>query len=251
MSSDILDLTGFYQTPLGVMTREKISDVLQMTEAKGAQGDFIAGFGYAPPYLEALETEGVKQIAVMPGFQGACRWPRQKNAAVLVNENELPFEDECFNKILCVHMLEHVGDARAFLTEACRVLSPSGEMIFIVPNRRGLWAQMENTPFGWGRPYTGRQLQTLIRQHNLFITHFETALFFPPRNPPPWRARHNIYNLYERVCRYLFARFAGVHIVKAVKRVYISPDISRSASVRARVLTAVGAARGGAPKPVG
>jgi SAM-dependent methyltransferase len=45
----------------------------------------------------------------------------------------LPFEDATFDRILCIHVLEHVTDDAAALRELHRVLAPGGEAIVMVP----------------------------------------------------------------------------------------------------------------------
>ena len=57
-----------------------------------------------------------------------------------------------------VHALEHAEDPRETLKEMWRVLAPNGRLVIVVPNRRGLWASFEHTPFGSGRPYSRGQL---------------------------------------------------------------------------------------------
>ena len=47
--------------------------------------------------------------------------------------------------------------------EIWRVLSGNGRLLVIAPNRRGIWARFEHTPFGHGRPYTSSQLYRLLR----------------------------------------------------------------------------------------
>ena len=41
------------------------------------------------------------------------------------------------------------------------MLAPGGQVVFIVPNRSGLWARRDVTPFGFGRPYSFGQLEAL------------------------------------------------------------------------------------------
>ena len=48
--------------------------------------------------------------------------------------------------------------------EGQRVLAPSGRVIAVIPNRRGVWTRTENTPFGHGRPYSRSQITELLRQ---------------------------------------------------------------------------------------
>ena len=44
------------------------------------------------------------------------------------------------------------------LREIWRVMASGGQLLAVVPNRRGLWARMDTTPFGHGRPYSRSQI---------------------------------------------------------------------------------------------
>jgi SAM-dependent methyltransferase len=46
---------------------------------------------------------------------------------------DLPFEDAAFDRVLCIHVLEHVHDDLAALRELHRVLAPGGQAIVMVP----------------------------------------------------------------------------------------------------------------------
>jgi len=57
-----------------------------------------------------------------------------------------------------VHALETSDSPAEVLSEIWRILTPGGRLIAITPNRRGLWARMDTTPFGHGRPYSRSQI---------------------------------------------------------------------------------------------
>ena len=67
-------------------------------------------------------------------------------------EDALPFPDLCFDRILLMHGLEVAENARRLLREVWRVLKDDGLLLVVAPNRRGLWAHVESTPFGRGSP---------------------------------------------------------------------------------------------------
>lgn len=48
------------------------------------------------------------------------------------NLEDMSFEDECFDIVLCIHVLEHVDDGLA-LAEIHRILRPGGRLIAMVP----------------------------------------------------------------------------------------------------------------------
>jgi hypothetical protein len=108
-------------------------------------------------------------------------------------------------------------DAAALLREAWRVLASGGRLLAVIPNRRGVWARVDTTPFGHGRPYSRSQITQLLRQTWFTPSAWGEALFVPPiksgsllRSAAAW----------ERVGAALSLPFAGVHIVEATKQVY-------------------------------
>ncbi len=89
----------------------------------------------------------------MPSAQGVINWSADGgNVAALVHEDMLPLTDASMDRILAIHCLETTANVRDLLRELWRVLAPGGRLIIAVPNRRGIWARVERTPFGYGRP---------------------------------------------------------------------------------------------------
>jgi hypothetical protein len=107
-----------------------------------------------------------------------------------------------------------------------RVLAPQGRALFIVPNRRGMWARFDSTPFGHGRPYSRSQLVNLLRDAEFTPTGWANALFAPP-------LKHSFAirtaPAFERMGLWLSPGFSGVILVEAVKQVYA---VSRGKRVR-------------------
>ena len=76
----------------------------------------------------------------------------------------MPLTDGAVDRVLLVHALEMTNDPAALLREVWRVLAPGGRLLAVVPNRRGVWARMDTTPFGHGRPYSRSQINQLLRE---------------------------------------------------------------------------------------
>src|SRR6202008_3697705 len=103
-------------------------------------------------------------LAFMPAAQGVVKWPSESPALpALVDELELPLTDAGVDRVLLVHALEMAQDAGALLREVWRVLAAGGRLLAVVPNRRGVWARTDATPFGHGRPYSRGQITNLLR----------------------------------------------------------------------------------------
>ena len=72
---------------------------------------------------------------------------------------------------------EHTAD---MLKEMWRVLTGSGRILIVVPNRRGIWAQTDRTPFGQGHPYSASQLSKVLRANMFIPIQTQHALYVPP-----------------------------------------------------------------------
>jgi SAM-dependent methyltransferase len=116
-----------------------------------------------------------------------------------------------------VHALENSTDPVGLLREVWRVLAGGGRLLAVVPNRRGLWARMDTTPFGHGRPYSRPQITHLLRETWFTPTGWGEALYVPPISRG-WFLRSAV--AWERAGASVSAPFAGVHIVEATKQVY-------------------------------
>jgi ubiquinone/menaquinone biosynthesis C-methylase UbiE len=65
----------------------------------------------------------------------AARYGLNLNIVVAAGER-LPYPADSFDCVVCLDVLEHVGDARRVLREMWRVLRPGGVVLTTVPNRR-------------------------------------------------------------------------------------------------------------------
>ena len=214
---DVVDLRNFYAQQLGVVARRFVGRGIR-ARWKDTRSLRVVGIGYATPYLGLFREEAERCLALMPAPQGVVRWPSTRPAlAALVEEDELPLTDSAVDRILLVHALEMSADPMDLLREAWRVLAPGGRLLAVVPNRRGLWARMDTTPFGHGRPYSRSQITHLLRETLFTPTGWGEALYVPPVSRG-WFLRSAV--AWERTGATLSAPFAGVHIVEATKQVY-------------------------------
>lgn len=217
MSIDVVDLRNFYAQRLGVAARRFIGRGIRARFAD-MHGMRLVGIGYATPYLGLFRDEAERCLAFMPAAQGVMKWPSVRpGLATLVDELELPLADAAVDRVLLVHALEMAHDPSALLREVWRVLAAGGRLLAVVPNRRGLWARMDTTPFGQGRPYSRRQITALLRDTWFTPIGWGEALYVPPI-ARGWFLRSAV--AWERAGATISAPFAGVHIVEATKQVY-------------------------------
>jgi SAM-dependent methyltransferase len=180
MEYDVVGLRDFYHRPLGGIVRRLLTQRIR-TRWRSARGRQLAGLGFAVPYIGMFREEASQLCALMPASQGAVVWPQSGNVlSVLVDEVTLPLPDSSIDLLLCVHCLEVAESTRPMLREMWRVLAPEGRMLLIVPNRRGLWARFDTTPFGHGRPYSRGQLERLLAGSLFTPLEWSSALYMPP-----------------------------------------------------------------------
>ncbi len=229
MWMDVVDLRDFYATSLGQVAgrvvRRRIREIWPDLSRRR-----VLGLGYGPPYLRPLLDDSERVIAAMPAGQGVIHWPRGgPNRTVLVDEAELPFADNSVDRILLVHGVESSEQLRPMLREVWRVLSDSGRMLAVVPNRHGIWARLERTPFGHGHPFTPGQLSRLLRDC-LFTPSAEAgALFMPPARS---RMVLGAAPAWEKAGSRWFPRFAGVVLMEAGKQIYAAGLVTARARRR-------------------
>ncbi|MGF0539656.1 class I SAM-dependent methyltransferase [Agrobacterium sp. ES01] len=217
MYVDIVDLRQFYHSLLGRMAEHSIAMALSSLWARLPQ-ERLVGLGFAVPYLERFRADTERTFAFMPAGQGAVNWPAGAvSDTALVFDEELPLPDSSIDRVLMVHSLEFAENPRETLKEVWRILAPGGRLVIVVPNRRGVWARLEHTPFGSGRPYSRGQLTNLLREANFTPGAAAEALFFPPSK---LRLVLGMRSSFERLGRLLWPAFSGVIIVEAQKRLY-------------------------------
>ncbi|HYL49107.1 MAG TPA: methyltransferase domain-containing protein [Stellaceae bacterium] len=244
MFIDVVDLRDFYERRLGSIARQMIRRRIGMLwpEFKGLN---ILGLGYATPFLRPFLSKAERVVALMPAPQGVLPWPRQApNCAALTDESDLPLPNFSMDRVLLVHGLEFSEQVRPLLREIWRVLAAGGRLIVVVPNRRGIWARFDHTPFGQGNPYTTGQLSLLLRDEGFTPERSAGALFVPPTAS---RFLLRSAALCERIGEMWFGTFAGVVVVEATKQIYAAKPKAERLKERRRVLLPMP----GTPSPAG
>jgi SAM-dependent methyltransferase len=214
MHPDVVELRDFYARPLGGMVRRLLVHRIR-ARWRRTSGATLMGLGFATPFLSPFRGDVMRLGALMPAEQGALLWPSTGRVhSVLVEEETLPLPDASVDYLLAVHCLEASERVRPLLREMWRVLKPEGRLLIVVPNRRGVWARTDSTPFGHGRPYSSRQLERLLADALFTPVEWGAALYLPPIDRPlVLRSAMAI----ERMGARLWPAFAGVIIVEAKK----------------------------------
>ena len=214
---DAADLREFYSSRLGTVTRRLLSLRLRR-HWPSVNGCAVLGLGFALPYLDLFRAESERVFGFMPARRGVMHWPQDgPSATALVGDTELPLLDGSLDRVLCIHSLELADDPASLLREVWRVLTPQGRALIVTPNRRGMWARFDSTPFGYGQPYSRPQLQALLKDADFMPAAWSQALFIPPFSGSLILSSATAI---ERAGSWTSPAFSGVILVEAIKQVY-------------------------------
>lgn len=216
MQLDARNLHDFYESPIGQVARRMILRRLRLFWPS-AESCRVLGYGFATPYLKPFQGEAERVVALMPAQQGVLAWPSHRPSVALGEEDAFPFPDAMFDRILVVHGLEGADAVRPAMRQLWRVLAPEGRILIVAPNRTSLWAQLERSPFGHGRPFHRGELDLLMRNAMFAPLRWDRALYGPPLNG---RRLVRTGAAWERLGRRLWPGLGGVHLVEAAKSLY-------------------------------
>ncbi len=232
MTPDVTQLISFYKSELGAIARRLVR--VRINEFAGdVRGRRVMGLGFATPYLRFALQPAERVIALMPARQGASAWPREgPSVTCLCDPLEMPLTDASVDLVIAVHGFEHVADSEELMRELWRVCAPDGQLIIVVPRRRGLWSTRDNTPFGFGNPFSRGQLERLLQDHSFAVEKCAEALYFPPSRRPfllKW------VGFFERFGRLLGPALSGVIVLSARKKPFPAVPRRKRASRFIRV----------------
>jgi len=203
---------AFYATPRGAIAADVLRDRLAAFWPD-LRGQAVLGLGYAEPFLPLWQATAYRCIAAAPASLAPIAGPQ----ACLVAEDRLPFPDLSFDRILLIHAVDAAHDSRRLLREVWRVLKDDGRILVVAPNRLGIWAHVEATPFGHGTPFSARQIAGLLAASMFRPERRDVALFVPPVT---WRFLLRGWPAWEQVGHAVAANLAGVTLTEAVKDAY-------------------------------
>lgn len=247
MHTDIVDLREFYLTGLGRTVQRLLRNRIGAIWPN-IRNEEVLALGYATPLLRPLLGKAGKLISMMPAAQGVAYWPREgPNLSCLVDTNDLPLTDNSVDRILMIHALETTADPHNMIRETARVLKNSGRVLIVVPNRRGLWAHSDNTPFGNGQPYSASQLRHILRDHGFLVERVWRALYLPPSQS---RFMLSLADVLEKYMEKLFPGFGGLLIMEAGKQLY-SPVLTKSSTIGRRLVLPLSMPVPASPLPSG
>ena len=222
MLDDVQGMAGFYATRHGRRTAVAVGRRLRAFWPD-LRGQRLLGLGYAAPFLMPWRRHTSHCV------DAVCGTASRNRASCLVQDDQLPFPDGLFDRILLVHLVEHAANVTRTLRAVQRVLRDDGRLLLVVPNRTGLLAHSERTPFGEGAPFSsGRISRTLAR--SLFrVERIEGALFLPPVGI---RGATLVAAAVDRLGHRATPGLSGVLIVEAVKDIHAALPVPAAATGR-------------------
>ena len=234
MLDDVQAVAAFYRTRQGRLVASLLRRRLQAIWPELSGLDLL-GLGYTTPYLPCWRDGLRFCVDAAPGAAGAA------GTSCLVQDDALPFPDGAFDRVLMVHAIENAASITRTLRTVWRTLRDDGRLLIVVPNRTGLWAHSETTPFADGAPCSTGRMERLLGRSLFHVERMEGALYGPPLDlRPVLRAGRTL----EAAGRFVTPRLAGVLVVEAVKDLHaaipagVGPArVRRRAMVRLRVAT--------------
>lgn len=228
------DLQDFYSSMLGRVALRLLRPKLRRLWPD-VHGQRVLGVGYTTPFLRPFSAEAERVAALMPARQGAVFWSSydgavsdQHGQVCLCEEDSWPIETSSVDRIMVVHGLPSTESLDAVLRESWRVLTGQGRLLLIVPNRSGIWARSDNSPFGQGTPFSLGQIRQHLRDYLFVPEAAERALFVPPTSS---RLILTAAPLFEKIGAKVFNAFGGVNIVTASKQVYAGHLVASPARI--------------------
>ncbi|GIX12745.1 MAG: hypothetical protein KatS3mg118_0704 [Paracoccaceae bacterium] len=244
MHLDVVDLRNFYyRTRLGRRAQAVLQARLRAMWPRTG-GMTVAGFGFAAPLLRPFLADARRVLCLMPAQQGVMPWPAgEPNRAVLVEETLWPLASGMVDRLLVAHGLETCDSPGALLDEIWRVLAPGGRVLFVLPNRAGLWARRDATPFGFGRPYSLGQIEAQLRRHRFAPERSDAALYGPPSHRQFWLRTAPLWETLGQ--RFGLNGLAGAILVEAGKQVHPAQGVREPARRPLEILQGLA----GRPRP--
>ncbi|GBQ35609.1 methyltransferase domain-containing protein [Gluconacetobacter azotocaptans] len=232
MQDDIRAASRFYASRPGENTAHLLRQRLHVFwPDTGA--DRVLGLGYTLPYLSLWSRPaGGLCVSARLDTHVTRDAPRDIGPAArdcVVAEDRLPFPELHFDRVVLIHALETTDRPDDLLRSVWKVMKDDGRLLLVVPNRAGLWAHSDGTPFGQGAPFSPRQIARRLSRAFLRAERHDGALFLPPVGA----AHRRLAATVEAACHMVLPGLGGVFVVEAVKDVYAGVPTPTPALIRA------------------
>lgn len=137
---------------------------LEAGKTTGRTLEIGAGLG-AHLHYEDLEQQDYYAVELLPELADGIR-SRFPGVTTIVGDcqTRLPFDDRFFDRVLAIHVLEHLPNLPAALDEVARLLAPGGRFVAVIPCEGGL-------AYSLARRFTSKRLfeREFGRDYDWFI----------------------------------------------------------------------------------
>lgn len=156
-------------------------------------GEHVADLGCGTGFLlhrAAENNHDLHLVGIDISREMLCEaWQMVSGRALLAEADarQLPFPDAAFNAVVISSVLQYLPDANQVLSEAARILRPTGRLVVTAWNENALSTRLHACWINWkGRAsiYSHPDLQSLIRAAGFRLAHESTY-----SAGPGWRLR--------------------------------------------------------------
>lgn len=102
---------------------------------------------------------------------------RLRGKAIVGDITRLPFENEFFDLVVAIEVLEHIDDDKRAISEIARVLQSSGFFLFSIPLRKDLYSEIDRI-VGHKRRYEIEELKNLLSKNGFKILRYRQSSFY-------------------------------------------------------------------------
>jgi putative flippase GtrA len=145
--------------------------------------------------LSRYDGVGIDSNKDKVDFMNSHQSGLKRNRYLVADARALPFEDNTFDAVLCIEVLEHLENPAEVITEIARVAKPNARIVLATPDYSKPLAYILDimTPYGGDHTYrfSRKQLQKLCRACGLkplghkYVGTCDLVALFEKTNDPP------------------------------------------------------------------
>ena len=218
MYFDFLNYQKFYDSTIGNSLSSHIESKLKKSCCLYEKQN-IGCFGFCFPYLNFLKNYNSPISYCYPKKMGISEKLFHKFYKILIDEDNIPFQDSHFDHIFSIHYLENVDNTKICLRELWRVLSPEGQLYLIIPNKKSSWHLSDKSPFSSGIGFSKNQISSMLDDSFFEIQFIDRLVYFPNTNLRIIRKNKDLIDKFGSI---FFKFFNGVYLCVIKKKIHAS-----------------------------
>ncbi len=149
----------------------RLSILRKLFEKHIRPGELVLNIGCGPGATSRLAAE-FGEVVSMDYSLDALRFTRERGMSMLSRADcvSLPMRESSCDLALCLDVMEHIEDDRAFADELLRVLAPGGRLLLSVPAGMWQWTRRDEV-FGHFRRYSAGSLGRVLAGAGFRLIH--------------------------------------------------------------------------------